>query len=440
MGNFVSMDRGLFNKKGEPIKALGYYHLDLGRVKSLESVEHEKELLRRYKKNRDPEAKRLICEAYLLMVVKMANRYAVLSKRAEVEDLIGRGNVGLLKALEATIEIDLEFRFVSFAKKFIKREMFDELNNCFQSFRLPPQIQKTIIKLRRKFPQRIWSEVDDAAVLKIADDFAEESLRAYYLKNEKDPSEKYEAVIRANAKWNVQYACKSFMEEEYHKESITFKYDLQEVINVMRMFGFDAINHAFNPDNQGFNPNYASSFAIGSRYYSNKFASPEEAAFADNLFEIVTTFLNEMPKVESEILKRYLIKDEDPCEIAKDFAAFNGDQISRKIWKGLHRLQQEVSMNQKSLEIESIEKIIAMFESSKEDSAVYVRNKFVMKEIERRLKVDEIEPMKNEDLHKLVKFKAHVPFQNHGMTKLLKIAEVRFNQRIAKGELNMKNS
>jgi RNA polymerase sigma factor (sigma-70 family) len=419
------MDQGLFNKKGEPVKALGYYHLDLGRVKSLESIEQEKELLERYKKNRDPEAKRLICEAHLLMVVRMANKYAVLRKRAEVEDLIGRGNIGLLRALEATLKVDLEFRFVSFAKKFVKREMFDELYRSFQSFSVPPSIQRTIIRLKRNFPQMIWSEANEEAVLKIADDFAEETLKAYYSKNEKDPSPQYEAIIRANAKWNVQYACNSFSDDEYRQGGITFRHDLKELIGVRISFGFEVDVDASVIENKV-------PFALGNRHCINRFASPEEAAYAASLLEIVTTFLSDMPEIESEMLRRYLIKDEDPCDIAKDFKAFNGDQISRKIWKWINRLREEVFLNQKSLEIESIEKIIEMFESSKEDSAVYVRNRFVMKEIERRLKVDETMPMKNEDLHKLVKFKAHVPYQNHDMTRLLKIAEVRFNQRMAK--------
>jgi len=75
MGCFV-VDKGMFNKNGEPITALGYYHKDLNHVKSLTSIEEELDLLSRYREFRDPEAKRLLVEAHLLMVVRMAWKFS----------------------------------------------------------------------------------------------------------------------------------------------------------------------------------------------------------------------------------------------------------------------------------------------------------------------------------------------------------------------------
>ena len=94
----------------------------------------------------DREARARLIQANLKLVVKIARGY--IGCGLSLEDLIGEGNLGLIRAAE---KFDPSFgtRFSTYASYWIKRAIRDGLTNSASTIRLPAHIVKLMAKWRK---------------------------------------------------------------------------------------------------------------------------------------------------------------------------------------------------------------------------------------------------------------------------------------------------
>ena len=94
----------------------------------------------------DRDARTQLIEANLKLVVKIARDY--MGRGLSMEDLIGEGNVGLIRAAE---EFDPSFgtRFSTYASYWIKMAIREGLTNTSSTIRLPAHIVKLMAKWRK---------------------------------------------------------------------------------------------------------------------------------------------------------------------------------------------------------------------------------------------------------------------------------------------------
>ena len=94
----------------------------------------------------DRDARARLIQANLKLVVKIARDY--MGRGLSMEDLIGEGNLGLIRAAE---EFDPSFgvRFSTYASYWIKMAIRDGLTNSSSTIRLPAHIVKLMAKWRK---------------------------------------------------------------------------------------------------------------------------------------------------------------------------------------------------------------------------------------------------------------------------------------------------
>src|SRR3954447_4031564 len=128
---------------GVPQQLQGYYR-DISQV-SLLSAEEEKELAEAISRG-DRDARSRLIQANLRLVVKIARDYA--GRGMALEDLIGEGNLGLIRAAE---EYDPRFgtRFSTYASYWIKQAIRHALINTSATIRLPAHMVNLLTKWRR---------------------------------------------------------------------------------------------------------------------------------------------------------------------------------------------------------------------------------------------------------------------------------------------------
>ena len=148
----VSMD--------DPVKM---YLKDIGKVPLLQP-EEEKELARRMMEG-DEEAKRLLSESNLRLVVSIAKRY--MGRGMHFLDLIQEGNLGLMKAVE-TFDYQKGFKFSTYATWWIRQAITRAIADQARTIRIPVHMVETInkqIRESRKLLQELGREptVEDIA-------------------------------------------------------------------------------------------------------------------------------------------------------------------------------------------------------------------------------------------------------------------------------------
>jgi RNA polymerase primary sigma factor len=94
----------------------------------------------------DRDARTRMIQANLLLVVKIAREY--MGRGLEMEDLVGEGNLGLIRAVE---DFDPSFgtRFSTYASYWIKQAIRQALNNTTATIRLPVHMVRLLTKWRR---------------------------------------------------------------------------------------------------------------------------------------------------------------------------------------------------------------------------------------------------------------------------------------------------
>jgi RNA polymerase primary sigma factor len=128
---------------GVPQQLQGYYR-DISQV-SLLSAAEEKELAEAISRG-DRDARSRLIQANLRLVVKIARDFA--GRGMGLEDLIGEGNLGLIRAAE---EYDPRFgaRFSTYASYWIKQAIRHALINTTSTIRLPAHMYGLLTKWRR---------------------------------------------------------------------------------------------------------------------------------------------------------------------------------------------------------------------------------------------------------------------------------------------------
>lgn len=103
----------------------------------------------------DAEARRLLIESNLRLVVKIANRYRF--RGLPLLDLIEEGNLGLIRAVDK-FDASLGFRFSTYATCWIRQFIENALLTQVKPVRLPIHVAKEIqvcVKARRRLQQQL---------------------------------------------------------------------------------------------------------------------------------------------------------------------------------------------------------------------------------------------------------------------------------------------
>ena len=137
----------------DPVKM---YLKDIGKV-ALLSPEDETELARRMMDG-DEEAKKLLSEANLRLVVSIAKRY--MGRGMLFLDLIQEGNLGLMKAVEK-FDYQKGFKFSTYATWWIKQAITRAIADQARTIRIPVHMVETInkqIRVSRRLLQELGRE------------------------------------------------------------------------------------------------------------------------------------------------------------------------------------------------------------------------------------------------------------------------------------------
>ncbi len=141
----VSMD--------DPVKM---YLKDIGKVPLL-TADEETELAKRMMEG-DLEAKRMLSEANLRLVVSIAKRY--MGRGMQFLDLIQEGNIGLMKAVDK-FDYTKGFKFSTYATWWIRQAITRAIADQARTIRIPVHMVETInrqIRVSRKLLQDLGRE------------------------------------------------------------------------------------------------------------------------------------------------------------------------------------------------------------------------------------------------------------------------------------------
>lgn len=120
------------------------YLKDIGKIPLL-STERENDLSERILEG-DEEAKQLLVEANLRLVVSIAKRY--MGRGINLLDLIQEGNLGLIKAVEK-FDYTKGFRFSTYATWWIRQSITRAISDQSRTIRVPVHMSETINKILR---------------------------------------------------------------------------------------------------------------------------------------------------------------------------------------------------------------------------------------------------------------------------------------------------
>ncbi|MDK8183504.1 MULTISPECIES: RNA polymerase sigma factor RpoD [Paenibacillus] len=126
------------------------YLKEIGRV-GLLSAEEEVNLAKRIADG-DEEAKRILAEANLRLVVSIARRYA--GRGMQLLDLIQEGNMGLIKAVDK-FDYTKGFKFSTYATWWIRQAITRAIADQARTIRIPVHMIETINKLARVSRQMV---------------------------------------------------------------------------------------------------------------------------------------------------------------------------------------------------------------------------------------------------------------------------------------------
>lgn len=131
-------------KTAKDVDPTELYLKEIG-FRSLLTAQQEIDISRRYHQG-DHEAKNLMIESNLRLVVKIAKNYA--NRGLTLLDLIEEGNLGLIRAVEK-FDPDKGFRFSTYATWWIKQSVERGLMSYSRNVRLPVHVSKELNVYKR---------------------------------------------------------------------------------------------------------------------------------------------------------------------------------------------------------------------------------------------------------------------------------------------------
>lgn len=130
------------------------YLKEIGRIPLL-STDEEAEISKRVALD-DPEAKRILAESNLRLVVSIAKRYV--GRGLLFLDLIQEGNIGLMKAVEK-FDANKGYKFSTYATWWIRQAITRAIADQARTIRVPVHMVETINKLSR-FQRQLTLELN----------------------------------------------------------------------------------------------------------------------------------------------------------------------------------------------------------------------------------------------------------------------------------------
>ena len=143
-GEEISIEDVALPKNASINDPVRMYLKEIGKI-SLLSLDEELALSKRVEEG-DEEAKRLLAESNLRLVVSIAKRYV--GRNLSFLDLIQEGNIGLMKAVEK-FDYDKGYKFSTYATWWIRQAITRALADQARTIRVPVHMVETINKMAR---------------------------------------------------------------------------------------------------------------------------------------------------------------------------------------------------------------------------------------------------------------------------------------------------
>ena len=140
----LSLDEASLPKNLNINDPVRMYLKEIGQI-SLLSLDEELELSKRIEEG-DEEAKRLLAESNLRLVVSIAKRYV--GRNLSFLDLIQEGNIGLMKAVDK-FDSSKGYKFSTYATWWIRQAITRAIADQAKTIRVPVHMVETINKLKR---------------------------------------------------------------------------------------------------------------------------------------------------------------------------------------------------------------------------------------------------------------------------------------------------
>ena len=148
------------------MSTLSEYFREVSRFPLL-TKEQEAELGRRIKDNHDEQARLMLINCNLRLVIKIAKQFR--SPNVPFEDLIQEGNIGLLTAVDK-YDYTLGFKFSTCAVPWIRQAITKSLIDKGRLIRLPAHIVQLLNNKRKAIDDLIARGISDPSPAEIADE------------------------------------------------------------------------------------------------------------------------------------------------------------------------------------------------------------------------------------------------------------------------------
>lgn len=143
-GEEISIEDVALPKNASINDPVRMYLKEIGKI-SLLSLDEELALSKRVEEG-DEEAKRLLAESNLRLVVSIAKRYV--GRNLSLLDLIQEGNIGLMKAVDK-FDASKGYKFSTYATWWIRQAITRAIADQAKTIRVPVHMVETINKLKR---------------------------------------------------------------------------------------------------------------------------------------------------------------------------------------------------------------------------------------------------------------------------------------------------
>jgi RNA polymerase primary sigma factor len=163
------LDDQNMEREGNTYDSIQMYLREIGKYRLIKASE-ERELAQRIQAG-DPEAKNILANANLRLVVSIAKKYVGRSPDLTLLDLIQEGNIGLFKAVDK-FDWTKGYKFSTYATWWIRQSITRALADQSRTIRIPVHMVETISKYRQVYrrlsqdlgrkplPEEIAAEMD----------------------------------------------------------------------------------------------------------------------------------------------------------------------------------------------------------------------------------------------------------------------------------------